>query len=265
MIDGETLARFGELSARLAAGDVPGVVPHIADRFYDHEPAPGEPTAAARIAPLLADLATALPDLSISLSRSEASGDDVEATMRLTGTMRGPLWGAPASMERVDWTTRVLVRPVGERFAFALPDVTMSEAIELFRLLGLINPPDEMHLPTRHPSRIPDFLMKVAIKGSAADPDCTHLDQIAVTDTDVDACAQCVATGDVWPALRMCLVCGFVGCCDTSVNKHMAAHTEATGHPLMRSLRMDEEWIWCYEDDAFFEGTTLHEFRARLG
>ncbi|MEX1208110.1 MAG: UBP-type zinc finger domain-containing protein [Acidimicrobiia bacterium] len=265
MIDRKTRARFDDFSSRLAAGDAPGIVAFLADRFYGHEPAPGEPTAAARIAPLLTDLAAALPDLSIVLAQVAPSGKDLEATMRLTGTMSGPLWGAPPSGDRIDWTTRVLIHPVGERFAFALPDVSMSEALGLLRRLGLVNPPDAMHLPSRHPSRIPDFLMKVAITGSTTDRDCPHLDEVRVTDTDAAECEQCIATGAAWPALRMCLVCGFVGCCDTSVNRHMAAHAEATGHAVMRSLRMDEQWIWCYQDNAFFEGTRLDRIRARLG
>jgi uncharacterized UBP type Zn finger protein len=55
----------------------------------------------------------------------------------------------------------------------------------------------------------------------------------------------------------MCLICGHVGCCDTSKNKHAFQHFEKTGHPLMRSIRMDEGWVWCYEDNAFFEKSIL--------
>jgi hypothetical protein len=35
------------------------------------------------------------------------------------------------------------------------------------------------------------------------------------------------------------------------------AHFEETGHPLMRSVRMDEGWGWCYVDNAFFEKETI--------
>ncbi len=80
---------------------------------------------------------------------------------------------------------------------------------------------------------------------------------IQVADTDVDVCQECVESGDIWPALRMCLVCGYVGCCDTSVKKHMKAHAEATGHPIMRSIRMDEGWGWCYECAAFLTSERL--------
>jgi hypothetical protein len=41
----------------------------------------------------------------------------------------------------------------------------------------------------------------------------------------------------------------------------MKKHYEATGHPLMRSIRMDEGWMWCYADNAFFPKTTLEKYR----
>jgi uncharacterized UBP type Zn finger protein len=59
----------------------------------------------------------------------------------------------------------------------------------------------------------------------------------------------------------MCLVCGFVGCCDTSTNRHMVGHYEETGHPIFRSIRGDEGWVWCYADDAFFEKPILDGYR----
>jgi uncharacterized UBP type Zn finger protein len=78
-------------------------------------------------------------------------------------------------------------------------------------------------------------------------------------------CDPCVASGGYWPALRMCLICGAVGCCDTSVSKHARAHHEATGHPLIRSIRLREGWIWCYVDAAMFERPTLERLAAAAG
>ncbi len=59
----------------------------------------------------------------------------------------------------------------------------------------------------------------------------------------------------------MCLICGFVGCCDTAKNKHMKQHYETSGHPIFRSIRLAEGWIWCYADNAFFEARTLEHYR----
>src|SRR5687767_7117106 len=51
--------------------------------------------------------------------------------------------------------------------------------------------------------------------------DCTHLDQV---DPDVqpatDGCEECLRRGGSWVHLRLCMVCGHVGCCDNSPGRH---------------------------------------------
>ena len=64
------------------------------------------------------------------------------------------------------------------------------------------------------------------------------------------ACPECVALGDSWVHLRICLSCGYVGCCDDSQNRHARRHFEREGHPLMSSLEPAESWAWCYIDEA---------------
>jgi uncharacterized UBP type Zn finger protein len=83
-------------------------------------------------------------------------------------------------------------------------------------------------------------------------PNCTHLDTIAVTQLppSVDGCEECLATGDLWLHLRICLGCGHVGCCDDSPNRHATAHWRTTTHPLIRSLEPGEDWSWCYVDEV---------------
>ena len=61
-------------------------------------------------------------------------------------------------------------------------------------------------------------------------------------------CQECLAMGDTWVHLRLCLHCGHVGCCDDSKNRHASRHYAATGHPVIRSLEPGESWMWCYED-----------------
>ena len=51
----------------------------------------------------------------------------------------------------------------------------------------------------------------------------------------------------------MCLICGHVGCCDQSPNRHATAHWHAEGHPLVRSFESGEDWAYCYPDDLFME------------
>jgi CPA1 family monovalent cation:H+ antiporter len=49
----------------------------------------------------------------------------------------------------------------------------------------------------------------------------------------------------------MCLVCGHVGCCDSSPGRHARLHFEETGHPLIRSAEPGESWRWCYPDEIY--------------
>lgn len=63
-------------------------------------------------------------------------------------------------------------------------------------------------------------------------------------------CAACIAEGTTWVHLRMCLACGTVGCCDSSVSRHAAQHFRETGHPTMRSIEPGEAWRWCYVDEV---------------
>ena len=66
-------------------------------------------------------------------------------------------------------------------------------------------------------------------------------------------CEDCLKQGGRWVHLRMCLVCGHVGCCDSSPNKHATAHYHETGHPIVRSVEPGESWRWCYADKLFVE------------
>lgn len=99
--------------------------------------------------------------------------------------------------------------------------------------------------------KLPEFVLKLLFTRQLEERTCNHLEQIRVVRPDTDVCPQCVELGDTWPALRMCLICGFVGCCDTSKNKHMLAHVRESGHPIIRSIQHGEAWIWCYDDEAF--------------
>ena len=63
---------------------------------------------------------------------------------------------------------------------------------------------------------------------------------------DEPVCTECLTEGTRWVALRMCLDCGEVGCCDSSPSRHATAHFHATAHPVMRSVEPGEEWRWCF-------------------
>jgi hypothetical protein len=82
---------------------------------------------------------------------------------------------------------------------------------------------------------------------------CTHLDQIKDVNPSANGCEECLKTGSWWVHLRICRICGHVGCCDQSPNKHATKHFHATGHPIMQSIEPGEDWYWCYVDKVVFE------------
>jgi len=83
---------------------------------------------------------------------------------------------------------------------------------------------------------------------------CAHLPRREeVTPRTPEGCEECLAAGDRWVHLRLCLDCGQVGCCNDSKNRHAMKHAQATGHAVIRSLEPGERWQYCYADDAFYD------------
>ena len=90
---------------------------------------------------------------------------------------------------------------------------------------------------------------------SASSPICSHLDRIELTalPEKIEGCEECLKMGDSWVHLRLCEICGHVGCCDSSKNKHATKHFRKTEHPIVRSLEPGEDWGWCYIDEVMIE------------
>ncbi len=84
-------------------------------------------------------------------------------------------------------------------------------------------------------------------------PPCSHLDQIKEVSPSAHGCEECLKMGDSWVHLRICLICGHVGCCDSSKNTHATKHAHATDHPLVQTMEPGEDWLYCYADDAMLE------------
>ena len=79
--------------------------------------------------------------------------------------------------------------------------------------------------------------------------ECGHLDHIRPVAPSTQGCRECLASGQDWVHLRVCLECGHVGCCDDSPGLHATRHFRSTGHPVMRSLEPGETWGWCFVDE----------------
>jgi len=83
---------------------------------------------------------------------------------------------------------------------------------------------------------------------------CKHLAQVRdVQPKTPDGCEECLASGDEWVHLRLCLECGHVGCCDDSPNRHSTKHFHKTKHPVMRSFEPGEDWGFCFVENLFIE------------
>jgi uncharacterized UBP type Zn finger protein len=48
------------------------------------------------------------------------------------------------------------------------------------------------------------------------------------------------------------MVCGHIGCCDSSPNTHATKHAHSTEHHIAQSFEPDEDWLYCYADDLMF-------------
>ncbi len=100
--------------------------------------------------------------------------------------------------------------------------------------------------------RVRGEIRRLSFERSLTSRRCVHTGRTRQTFVRPAAsCSGCVGDGTTWLALRMCLTCGSVGCCDSSVGRHAAGHFEATGHPLMRSIEPGDSWGWCYVDEAY--------------
>ena len=101
-----------------------------------------------------------------------------------------------------------------------------------------------------NPSNHPNGPHKTVTVPAVADP-CSHLADIGPVTASAAGCEDCLAIGDTWVHLRVCMTCGHVGCCDNSKNKHATKHFHATGHPIIQSFERGESWLWCYVDEQF--------------
>jgi Zn-finger in ubiquitin-hydrolases and other protein len=82
---------------------------------------------------------------------------------------------------------------------------------------------------------------------------CEHLDEVRVERPEqVVGCEDCLKIGGTWVHLRVCRMCGKVGCCDSSPNRHATKHAHASEHPIITSVEPGEDWSYCYVDDVVF-------------
>ncbi len=99
----------------------------------------------------------------------------------------------------------------------------------------------------RYSSRA-EWTRAAPIRPSNIQAGCPHLAAAvdSVQPLTPQGCPDCIEQGITPVHLRLCLTCGHVGCCDSSVGQHATRHFEQAGHPVMQSMEPGETWRWCY-------------------
>lgn len=105
-------------------------------------------------------------------------------------------------------------------------EIGNGEAIEHSAVADLLAPP-----------RVSDECEELQLARHCAEPQDDH-------------CRECAAAGEVSVALRICMNCGYVACCDSSPGQHATAHFHESGHPVIRSFEPGEKWRWCYVHES---------------
>jgi uncharacterized UBP type Zn finger protein len=100
-------------------------------------------------------------------------------------------------------------------------------------------------------SSLGDHIRRVLFQRSFARRSCAHVAAVGVAASTATTCRGCDEEGTRAVHLRMCLTCGYVGCCDSSRAAHARRHHDVTGHPTIRSVEPGERWVWCYVDRAY--------------
>ena len=83
--------------------------------------------------------------------------------------------------------------------------------------------------------------------GNEKQKECKHLGCIKGNiKPKLQVCEECGKAG----SLRICLTCGHMGCCDSSIGQHARKHFQKTGHAIM-AVYPNREWKWCYVDNEY--------------
>ncbi|MEW2631086.1 UBP-type zinc finger domain-containing protein [Streptomyces sp. NPDC048389] len=82
--------------------------------------------------------------------------------------------------------------------------------------------------------------------------ECPHIAELPRPEPQplTDTCPECLVAGSHPVQVRLCLVCGHVGCCDSSPHRHASAHFHETAHPVMRAFEPGRPWRWCFVDGS---------------
>ncbi len=180
----------------------------------------------------------------------------------------------PAVIERLEERARSRADAAWERLGAPSDDETPSESYRRLRQ-EMLHAERDVVLKARDSGKVDDEVLRDVMnlldaeeslldrledKSSTVERElvargdrvgCQHLKDagVSIRPNTPDGCEECLRDGTHWVHLRLCLTCGHVGCCDSSPERHAAAHFHEGGHPVMRSFETGEAWRWCFVDE----------------
>lgn len=169
---------------------------------------------------------------------------------RINGVWERLGWGADTAETPSESYRRVRLHMLGAERAelLRLRDAGAADHEVLASVLGALDVEESMLdlVDDRDPTLLDAPLLPPEPPGGG----CDHLREAgcAVVPSDSRVCARCEAEGLAWVHLRLCLACGNVACCDSSIGRHATKHFHESGHPVMRSFETGEAWRWCFVD-----------------
>lgn len=103
------------------------------------------------------------------------------------------------------------------------------------------------------PVVVPGANAEQEFKEALAQPDCSHLAMAQQVVPSGAGCYECEQQHTKWNALRICLICGHVGCSDDSPEQHSLKHYQQTGHPIIYDYAdpSGSNIGWCYIDETY--------------
>lgn len=80
---------------------------------------------------------------------------------------------------------------------------------------------------------------------------CDYVYSVIVVYLDsLDICLECVVQGDLWVYLCVCMICGYIGCCDFLFNRYVIVYVQFSVYLVICSLELGEVWVYCYVYDC---------------
>jgi monovalent cation:H+ antiporter-2, CPA2 family len=173
--------------------------------------------------------------------------DDAEMTMRIAAIARG-----------LNATASILVRPAREIPLEELVGAGVDKVVSP----RMVSPPvlaasvftelspsgTDRRLPAWPGADGPLDVTRIVDYHPPPDSSCPHISEIRPVLPSAPGCEDCLRINSTWVHLRVCLSCGYVGCCDSSPNRHARAHYSEDDHRLVASAEPGDTWAYCFLD-----------------